>query len=74
MEIRLVLLTGFWVTRWNFGSCNASDNMRFVDTFPGVIRIAHTAYLCPLGFLCCLTGALGTTDCLANASESFYRC
>ena len=73
-RIRLVRLTGFWVSRRNFGTCNASDKMRFVDTFTGVIRIAHAAFLCSLGFLCCLMGALGATDCLANAGEPFYRC
>ena len=72
--IRLVRLIGFWVTSRNFGTCNASDNMRFVDTFPGVIRIAHAACHCFLGYLCCLMGALGATDCLANASGPFYRC
>ncbi|MDB4639402.1 hypothetical protein OAE77_00925, partial [bacterium] len=69
-----IRLIGFWVTRRNFGICNASDNMRFVDTLTGVIRIAHSALLCLLGYLCCLMSALGAADCLANASERFYRC
>jgi hypothetical protein len=73
-RIRLVRLIGFWVTGRNFGNCNASDNMRFVDTLTGVIRIAYSFCLYILGSLNRLMGEWGATGCLANDSETFYRC
>ena len=73
-RICLVRLIGFWVTCRNFGTCNASDNMRFVDTLPAVIRIANVECLNILYFPEPLTGAWGATGCLANDRERFYRC
>ena len=58
----------------NFGTCNASDNMRFVDTLTGVIRIAHSLYLYIPSFPNPLMGEWGASGCLANDSETFYRC
>jgi len=65
---------GFWVTLRNFGIGNESDMVRFVDTLTGVIRIADATFPCIPISPYCLMREWGATGCLANASESFYRC